>query len=89
MTREQLADASDRLRAAAADAGGDLEARLEEQADRVDDLAEREFGPDHGTLARLETKLGNLAEEAPATIAEEIDAALADVRAFRSTVDGV
>lgn len=89
MTREQLRSASDRLRDAAADAPDDLSARLEGQADRIQDLAEREHSVDHGTLARVETKLGNLKDEASAAIAEEIDAALEDVREFRSTVEGV
>jgi|AntRauTorcE11897_2_1112592.scaffolds.fasta_scaffold64258_1 hypothetical protein len=89
MTREQLQSASDRLRDAATDAPDDLGARLEGQADRLQDLAERDYSVDHGTLARVETKLGNLKEDAPASVAEAVDAALEDVRAFRSTVEGV
>lgn len=89
MAREKLQAASDRLRAAAEGAPDDLAARLDGQADRVRDLAEREHSPDHGTLARVETKLGDLKEDAPASIAEQVDAALEDIRAFRSTVEGV
>lgn len=89
MTRDQLQSASDRLRGAAKGAPDDLAARLDGQADRLHDLAERDYSVDHGTLARVETKLGDLQADAPEAIAEEIDAALDDVRAFRSTVEGV
>ncbi|GAB3682892.1 hypothetical protein GCM10028857_09530 [Salinarchaeum chitinilyticum] len=89
MTREQLQSASDRLRDAANDAPEELAARIEGQADRLHDLAERDHSVDHGTLARVETKLGNLKEDAPPSVEEAVDAALEDVRAFRSTVEGV
>lgn len=89
MARDQLQSASDRLRDAAEDAPTDLAARLDGQADRLHDLAEREHAVDHGTLARVETKLGDLKEDAPATIADAVGAALEDVRAYRSTVEGV
>ncbi|WP_081638624.1 hypothetical protein [Salinarchaeum sp. Harcht-Bsk1] len=89
MTREQLQSASDRLSAAADDATDDLATALQDQADRLHDLAEREYSVDHGTLARVETKLGHLEEDAPEAIAEAVSAAHDDVIAFRSTVEGV
>jgi len=89
MTRENLQSASDRLGAAAEDASGDLAERLQDQAERLHALAEREYSIDHGTLARVETKLGHLEDDAPDAIAEAISAAHDDVIAFRSTVEGV
>lgn len=89
MTREQLQSASDRLRNAANDAPDDLADRLDDQADRLQNLAERDYSVDHGTLARVETKLGDLRADAPSSVADAVDAALDDVRAFRSTVEGV
>ncbi|WP_248515798.1 DUF7553 family protein [Salinarchaeum laminariae] len=89
MTREQLQSASDRLRDVTAEAPEELAARIEDQADRLHDLAERDYSVDHGTLARVETKLGNLKDDGPSSVEEAVDAALEDVRAFRSTVEGV
>ena len=89
MTRERLQSASDRLAAAADEASDDLAGRLQAQADRLGDLAERDYSVDHGTLARVETNLGHLEDEAPDALAEAVLAAHEDVIDFRSTVDGV
>jgi len=90
MTREHLATASDRLESAA-DASDDEDAaeRLRDLAGQLDSLAERERGPDHGRLARIENALGDLQESANEDAAAEIEAAHDAVIAFRETVEGV
>jgi hypothetical protein len=90
MTRENLATASDRLDAAA-DATDDEDAaqRLRDLADQLDSLAERERGPDHGRLARIENALGDLQERVGEDAAAEIEAGHDAVIAFRETVEGV
>lgn len=90
MTRENLATASDRLEAAAqATTDDDAAERLRDLAGQLESLAERDRGPDHGRLARIENALGDLAETVGADARAEIDAAHDDVVAFRETVDGV
>jgi hypothetical protein len=90
MTRENLANASDRLEAAAAATDdGDAADRLRDLAGQLDTLAERERGPDHGRLARIENALGDLSESVGADARAEIDAAHDAVVAFRETVEGV
>jgi hypothetical protein len=90
MTRENLATASDRLESAA-DASDDEDAaeRLRDLAGQLDSLAERERGPDHGRLARIENALGDLQESANEEAASEIEAGHDAVIAFRETVEGV
>jgi hypothetical protein len=90
MTRENLATASDRLESAA-DASDDEDAaeRLRDLAGQLDSLAERERGPDHGRLARIENALGDLQESAGDEVAAEIEAGHDAVIAFRETVEGV
>lgn len=90
MTRENLAEASDRLEAAAtATDDDDAAKRLRDLAGQLDALAERERGPDHGRLARIENALGDLAEAVGEEASAEIEAAHEAVVAFRETVEGV
>ena len=90
MTRENLATASQRLEAAAdaADDGPSAQ-RLRDLADQLDTLAERERGPDHGRLARIENALDDVRESVGADATAEIDAAHDAAVAFRETVEGV
>mgnify|MGYP006299854317 CR=1 FL=1 len=90
MTREQLASASDTLRTASDGVDDEsLRADLTEQADQMASLAEADRGPDHGRLARHEIKLSNLADAADEATADAIESALGDIRAYRSTIEGV
>jgi len=90
MTRENLATASDRLESAAdAATDGDAAERLRDLADQLDSLAERERGPDHGRLARIENALGDLQGTVGDEATAEIEAAHDSVIAFRETVEGV
>ena len=77
---ESLETARDRADADAAD-------RLDDFADRVRGMVDR--SPDHGTLARLEHGLQDVQAELDEEGAEAVAEALADVRAYRETVDGV
>lgn len=89
MTRDELIAASESLNSAAEGADDDLSANLSEQADTLATLAERETGPDHGRLAKLEHSLRSLQESASDEEADLIDDALDQIKAYRSTVDGV
>jgi len=90
MTREQLAAAAETL-GAAADAASDASIAdgLAEQADQFAMLAEADRGPDHGRLARHDRVLSNLAADADPETADAIESALEDIRAYRSTIEGV
>jgi len=90
MTNSDLARASDHLERAAAAAGdADRAERLRDQAATLDRLAEADHGADHGRLARHEHKLRTIAKGAETEVTDEVDAALAAIRTFRETVDGV
>lgn len=91
MTREALATASDRLLAAAEATGSRAAAsRLEDLAGQLDRLAERDRGPDHGRMARIQTALGELEAEADTDeVAAMIANADEDIAGYRETVEGV
>lgn len=90
MVREELQTASENLADASAAADDpDVAETLADQAEQFEALAERNQGPDHGRLARHENVLTDLADSAEGEVAEQIDAALSNVRAYRETVEGV
>ncbi|MEF8776209.1 MAG: hypothetical protein V5A43_06865 [Haloarculaceae archaeon] len=90
MVREELQTASENL-ADASDATDDADVAetLADQAEQLDGLAERDQGPDHGRLARHENVLADLAASTDGDVADLIEAALAEMRAYRETVEGV
>lgn len=90
MTRDDLATASDLLASAAERTGeGAPGDRLRDLAGQLETLAERDRGPDHGRLARIETALDDVVAAVDDEAASEIDAAHDHVVAFRETVEGV
>jgi len=90
MTREELKSAAETLRAASEGTSDEtLSAGLAEQADQFATLADADRGPDHGRLARHERVLSNLAADADQETADAIESALEDIRAYRSTIEGV
>lgn len=90
MTRTELATAGDLLESAADDAANDDAAdRLADLAGQLHTLAERDQGPDHGRLARIELALDDIAEDVRDEVAARIDEAHEHVIAFRETVEGV
>ncbi|QFU81961.1 DUF7553 family protein [Natronorubrum aibiense] len=90
MAREQLEDAAETLQDAADVAAEDaVRDRLETQSDQFATLAEADRGPDHGTLARHEHILTEIADDAGGDVASHVEDALESVRAFRETVEGV
>jgi len=89
MTRDELIAASESLTSAAEGADDELSAKLSEQADTLATLADREKGPDHGRLAKIEHSLRSLKDSASDDGAALIDDALDHVKSYRSTVDGV
>ncbi|SEW16276.1 DUF7553 family protein [Halobacterium jilantaiense] len=91
MPSDYLATAAELLDDAAEDAAGDASDRLREQADAVAALAARDRGPDHGRLARIEHVLTDVSEGLgdDDAAADAVDRALAELREYRSGVDGV
>jgi hypothetical protein len=86
MSEDHLTSAADAV-ARAAD-GTDTE-RAESLADTLRSLADREHGPDHGRLARIENALVELREEATEEASAALDAAKDHVEAYREGVPGV
>ncbi|MFB6101692.1 MAG: hypothetical protein ABEJ73_03930 [Haloplanus sp.] len=87
MAIEQLQRAGEELRAAAELVDGDERNRLETQAEQLSELAET--GADHGRLARHTNALRELKSATGDEAGEHIDAAMAAIRAYRETVEGV
>lgn len=86
MTRDELVTASEALEQAAADADAEYSGRIEEQAEALKQLAERDRGPDQGRLDRHMNILGELHDE---TDNDDIERALEQVREYRTGVGGV
>src|SRR6056297_2584190 len=89
MTRDELIAASESLEDAAAGADAEVADKLSAQAETLATLADREKGPDHGRLAKIEHSLRSLQESVDEDGIDLIAAALDHVKAYRSTVDGV
>lgn len=90
MSRSELASAADLLREAAGGAAdGDDADRLEDIADQLDTLADRDQGPDHGRLARIQSGLDDVQTGASDDVAATIESALDEIRSFRETLEGV
>lgn len=90
MTRSELATAADLLdRAAAAAESEDAASRLQAVADQLESLADADRDPDHGRLARIESKLHDVEADVGGPVVEIIDDAFAEIRSFRETLDGV
>lgn len=90
MSRSELTSAGDQLRAAADAAGDDVDTdRLREFAGQLETLAERDTGPDHGRLARIQTGLSDVQSDASDDVAATIQDARDDIRSVRETLEGV
>jgi hypothetical protein len=63
--------------------------RLRDLADQLHTLADRERGPDHGRIARIENIIGEVREEIGDAAAEELDRCHEEVVRYRETVEGV
>jgi len=88
MSREHLRDGAATLEQAADDLA-DTE-RAEDLAETLRTLADRDRGPDHGRLARIERALSELNEGADDEEATEaLDKTTEHVQAYRETVEGV
>ena len=89
MPREQLQTAADRLRAASDAVDGEAAERLTGLAERLDDHATADRGPDHGTMARVQHQLSEVRADVDDDAAALIDEASAAISDYRSTVGGV
>jgi hypothetical protein len=89
MTRENLTEASDVLASAAEATDDDAAERLTSLSDQLETLAERDRGPDHGRLARIESGLDEVQADVSDEVAATIEEALDAIRAFRETLEGV
>ncbi|SEH68774.1 hypothetical protein SAMN05192561_1373 [Halopenitus malekzadehii] len=88
MSSQKLRDASDVLREAATAIDGNAGDRLAEQADRLGTLADRDRGPDHGTVARHQQKLKDITADEP-TATDAVNEANDLLNAYRETIEGV
>lgn len=86
MTREHLEDAAETLQNAA-DAATDEETRdrLQTQSSQLADHATADRGPDHGTLARHEHILTEIADEEGGDVATSVEDALESIRGRSSS----
>lgn len=90
MVREPLRDASDLLRQASESADdADLEERLYDQSNQLARLATADDGPDHGRLARIMHTLDEVAADLDGDAQDAVEDAYEQVKAYRSTVEGV
>lgn len=90
MSREEhLEDAVDALRQASDAADGEAAERLTKKADAFAEAAAEGKTLDHGTLARHEHGLREIADDEGGDVADHIDAAMDAITEYRSTVEGV
>lgn len=88
MPHDDLVQANGALQAAAGSATDEgIAERLRDQASALQQLAYED--PDHGRMARHESKLQEIAEEADAGVADAIASALEHIQAYRETIEGV
>jgi type VI protein secretion system component VasF len=87
---EQLQRAAERTREAA-DAAADaaVRERLLDQAETFETLATADRGPDHGRIARHESILDEIADEAGTEVAGHLDEVVDHLHAYRETIEGV
>jgi hypothetical protein len=90
MTRPELAEASDLL-ATASEGAEDPDAveTLTDLSDQLGRLATAERGPDHGRLARIESKLDDIRAAEGGDVAATVERALDEIHAYRETLEGV
>lgn len=89
MTRQELTDAASHLETASESAADDAKDRLSELADQLRTLAERDRGPDHGRLARIQSALDELRDDVDDAADAAIDDANDAINSFRETLEGV
>lgn len=89
MTREELQSAARHLDEASERASPEARERLADQAAQFERHATADRGPDHGRLARHERILADVAEAEGGAVADRVESALAEIRAYRETVEGV
>lgn len=86
---EHLEDAAESLRQASDAADGEESDRLTAQAEKFETAAAEGKTLDHGTLARHEHTLREIADDVGSDAADRIDAAMDAITDYRSTVEGV
>jgi hypothetical protein len=89
MAHTELMAASDALDEAADHASSDRSAQLTDTVETLASLAEREPGPDHGRLARIEYTLRELKASADSDVVDRINTAVDHIKEYRKTVEGV
>lgn len=85
---QRLRDASEALREAATLASGERQERIESQAESIDDLADRDRGPDQGRLDRHMNAIRELSETDD-EVAEQLGKAYEHLEQYRMGVGGV
>lgn len=88
--REPLVTASEELKQLSGRVDdADAKERLQDQSQQLQALAEAEQNPDHGRLDRHMHVLSELQDEVDEDIAEHVEHAREEVKAYRETVEGV
>jgi hypothetical protein len=90
MTSQELHSASELLASAAGDTPDpDARESLSNLSEQLGRLGDADRGPDHGRLARIESKLDGVQADASDDVAVTIENALDEIHAYRETVEGV
>jgi len=87
--RSHLRRASEQLERAAADATGETADRLQDLSGQLDRLADRDRGPDHGRLARIQTAFNDVESDLSGDALNAFEAAREAVTEYRRGVEGV
>jgi hypothetical protein len=89
MSKDWLRVAGDMVERAAGEADGEPVERLRNLGEQLHSLADRERGPDHGRIARIENILDEVEAEVGDAASEHIQQAREEVVRYRGTVEGV
>lgn len=90
MSQDWLRVAGDMAERAAEEAGNDeAEERLQNLAEQLWSLADRDRGPDHGRIARIENIISEVESQVSDEAAEELERCREEVVRYRETVEGV
>lgn len=84
-----LRRASEHLTAASERASGEAADRLRDLGGQLDGLADRDRGPDHGRLARVQTAFNDVESDLSGEALDALEEAREEVTEYRRGVEGV
>ncbi|HET7323636.1 MAG TPA: hypothetical protein VFJ06_04835 [Halococcus sp.] len=89
MSREELREASESLKACQDVDDSAVAERIEGLTDQLETLAEASRGPDQGRIARMENALSEIEAQLDGDAREKVREAHERLREYRGTVGGV